>query len=80
VESGVQAEVAGLSEDRPGLAQVAFALARILDNPRAVSSHPAAARVLASLLDKLRSASAPNHRGRLRVVRAMSPRDETPTV
>ena len=80
VESGVQAEIAGLSEARPGLAQAALAMARILDNQRAVSSQPAAAKVLTSLLDKLRSASAPNHRGRLRVVRAMSPRDETPTV
>jgi hypothetical protein len=34
----------------------AGAMARILDNPRAVSSQPAAAKVLAALLDKLRSA------------------------
>jgi hypothetical protein len=44
--------------DRPGVAQTALALARILDNPRAVSSQPPAAKVLAALLDKLRSASA----------------------
>jgi hypothetical protein len=73
----VEAELAGL-EARPGLAQVALAMARLLDNPRAVSSQPAAAKVLTSLLDKLRSASAPNHRGRLRVVRAMSPRRRDP--
>jgi hypothetical protein len=34
VESGSRAEIAGLDEDRPGLAQVALALARIMDNPR----------------------------------------------
>jgi hypothetical protein len=33
-------------------------MARVLDNPRAVSSQPAAAKVLAVLLDKLRSACA----------------------
>jgi hypothetical protein len=33
-----------------------LALSRILDNPRAVSQHPAAAKVLAALLEKLRSA------------------------
>jgi hypothetical protein len=44
--SGVQAEIAG------------GALARILDNPKAVSTQPAAAKVLAALLEKLRSAAA----------------------
>ena len=55
--------------DRPGMAQIALALARILDNPKAVGSQPAAANVLAVLLDKLRSASAGGRRGRLAVVR-----------
>jgi hypothetical protein len=58
VETGVEAEIAGLAEARPGLAQAALALARIMDNPRPVSRQPAAAKVLASLLDKLRSALA----------------------
>jgi hypothetical protein len=44
--------------------QVALALARILDNPKAVNQQPAAAKVLASLLEKLRSASARGRRGR----------------
>jgi hypothetical protein len=35
VKFGVEAEIAGLAEARPGLAQVALALARILDNPKA---------------------------------------------
>jgi hypothetical protein len=43
-----------------------------LDNPKAVSSQPPAARVLTSLLDKLRSASAQGRRGRLAVVRTMT--------
>jgi hypothetical protein len=33
-------------------------MARLLDNPKAVNQQPAAAKVLAGLLDKLRSASA----------------------
>jgi hypothetical protein len=37
---------------------VASALARILVNPKAVSTQPAAAKVLAALLEKLRSAAA----------------------
>jgi hypothetical protein len=71
VESGVEAEIAGLADARPGLAQVALAMARVLDNPRAVSSQPAAAKVLASLLDKLRSASA-HGGGGLALVRTMT--------
>jgi hypothetical protein len=60
-----------VTDARPGLAQAALAMARVLDNPRAVSSQPAAAKVLAALLDKLRSASARGSRG-LAVVRTMS--------
>jgi hypothetical protein len=45
--------------------------------PSAESRQPAA-RVLAALLDKLRSASAHGHRGRLTVVRALSTGDSTP--
>jgi len=44
VEAGVEAEIAELADARPGLAAAALALARILDNPRAVSSQPAAPR------------------------------------
>jgi Protein of unknown function (DUF4236) len=68
----VRAELAGLTEARPGLAQAALAIARLLDNPRAVNQQPAAAKVLVSLLDRLRSASAHGHRGRLAVVRTMT--------
>jgi hypothetical protein len=69
---GVEAEIVELADARPGLAQAALAMARILDNPSAVSSQPAAAKVLAGLLDKLRSASARGRRGGLALVRTMT--------
>jgi hypothetical protein len=73
VESGVQAEISGLAaEARPGLAQAALAVARVLDNPRAVNQHAAAAKVLSALLDKLHAASAHGRRERLAMVRAMA--------
>jgi hypothetical protein len=69
---GVEAEIADLAEVHPGLAQIALALARTMDNPRAVSSHAPAAKVLVALLDKLRSASALRRRGGLSLVRTMT--------
>ena len=51
---------------------MAPALARILDNPKAINQQPAAAKVLAALLEKLRSASARGRRGGLAVVREMT--------
>jgi hypothetical protein len=60
------------AEARPGLTQTALALARILDDPRATSQKPAAARVLTTLLEKLRSASARGRRGGLTLVRTMT--------
>jgi hypothetical protein len=50
-------------------------VARVLDNPRAISSHASAAKVLATLLDKLRAASARGRRGGLAVVRTMTEKD-----
>src|ERR1700744_6247925 len=48
VESAVRDEIGGLAaEARPGLAQVALCLARLMDNPRAINQQPAAAKVLA---------------------------------
>ena len=55
----------------PGLAAVALALARVLDNPKAVSTQPAAARVLITTLDRLHS-SLTQPRGRLAAVRALT--------
>src|ERR1700761_6905224 len=72
VEAAVNDEIGGLAADaRPGLAQTALALARIMDNPKAVNQQPAAAKVLAALLEKLHSASARGRRGSLSVVRSM---------
>ncbi|MCV7399779.1 hypothetical protein H7K24_06395 [Mycobacterium fragae] len=66
------AEIDGLaSQARPGLTQAALAMARILDNPRVVNQQPAAAKVLASLLEKLRSAAVQGRRGGLSLVRTM---------
>jgi hypothetical protein len=47
-------------------------MVRVLDNPRAVWSHPPAAKVLTAVLDKLSSTSAQNRRGRLAVVRKLT--------
>ena len=55
-------------QERPGLAQTA--LARILDNPRAVSSQPAAARQLVAILSMLSRRS--HRRAKLGVVKSMT--------
>jgi hypothetical protein len=53
-ERGVQAEISGPgAQARPGLAQSALALARVMDSPKAVNQHAAAAKALATLLEKL---------------------------
>jgi hypothetical protein len=71
VEIGVSEEIDGLAaQARPGLAQAALAMARILDNPKS-ANQPAAAKVLISMLEKLRSASPAGRRG-LAVVRDMT--------
>ncbi len=72
VEVGVQAEIGSLAtETRPGLAAVALSLAQLMDDPKARNQQAAAATVLASLLDKLRSASA-DGRGQLALVKSMT--------
>jgi hypothetical protein len=43
-----------------------------MDNPKAINQQPAAAKVLAAMLEKLRSVSARGHRGHLAVVRTMT--------
>ena len=57
-------------QERPGLAQTALTLARILDNPRAVSSQPAAARQLVAILSMLSRRS--HRRAKLEVVKSMT--------
>jgi hypothetical protein len=73
VEIGVSEEIDGLAaQARPGLAAAALCLARLLDNPKAISQQPAAAKVLISMLEKLRAASARGRRGNLSVVKSMT--------
>jgi hypothetical protein len=73
VEAGVQAEIEGLQQtsERPGVAQMALALARILDDPKAKSQQPAAAANLANLLDRLHK-GADAKKSRLAAVRQMT--------
>jgi hypothetical protein len=72
VELGVLKEIGLAVEQRPGLAASAVALARLLDNPRTASQHPAAAKTLASLLDTLGKAGGTRRRSHLAVVREMT--------
>lgn len=69
VQSGVKAEIAEVAESRPGLAAAALALARILDNPKAVSSQPAAARQLVAILGTLSKRT--QRRGKLAAVKSI---------
>jgi hypothetical protein len=68
----LQSEPEGLTDECPGLAQVALALARLLDNPKAVSSQPAAAKVLTALLGQAMCSVDGDSRRRLAVVRTMT--------
>lgn len=72
VESGVLTEIDGLSTaaDRPGLVEVAIALARVLDSPLAIAQHPSAAHRLSETLDKIRK-GADSRAGKLASVRQM---------
>lgn len=73
VEAGVLSEIEGLEQalERPGLKETALALARIMDNPKAVNQQAAAAAKLTELLDKLRK-GADSRRSKLASVRAMT--------
>lgn len=71
VESAVSLEIEQLvAHPRPGLEAAALALARVLDNPKATSTKPAAAAKLAHLLDTLRKSSV--SRPKLASVRRMT--------
>ena len=71
VESAVRSEIEALSAPRPGLVATAIALARVLDDPRATSTKPAAAGKLADMLETLRKAGDPK-KSRLASVRSMT--------
>lgn len=71
VEAAVQAEIDALGSDRGGLKATAVALAKILDNPKAVSTQPAAAAKLADMLETLRK-SADVKKSKLASIRSMT--------
>ena len=71
VEAAVRVEISELHNPDLGLAAVAVALAKILDNPKAISSQPPAARQLIKALDRLHATSS-RRRGNLSVVRSMT--------
>lgn len=73
VESGVLAEIGGLSTaaSRQGLVEIAVALARVLDSPLAIAQHPSAAHRLSETLDKIRKGS-DSRQGKLAAVRSMT--------
>lgn len=73
VESAVIAEIGGLStaQNRPGLVEVARALAKVLDSPLAIAQHASAGHRLSETLDKLRK-GADGKAGKLAAVRSMT--------
>lgn len=67
-----QAEIDALGgEVRPGLAAAAISLAEVLDDPRALSTRPAAAAKLADLLEQMRKSSS-GRKSKLAAVRSMT--------
>lgn len=73
VEHAVSLEIEALgAHSRPGLVAVALALARVLDNPKAVSTMPAAAAKLVYILEVLRR-GAVGGKPKLVAVRRMTP-------
>jgi hypothetical protein len=73
VEATAQQEIGSLAQvqTRPGLVAIALAMARILDNPRARSAQPAAAKVLVAVLDALHKGST-QRRCNLALVKSMT--------
>jgi hypothetical protein len=72
VEKAVQAELGELAVSRPSLAAIALAMARVLDNPRAKSTQPPAAKVLTAVMDTLHKGSAQARRGNLSLVKSLT--------
>ncbi len=70
VEAGIQAEIEALGSHRPGLAAAELARARIMDNPTATSSQPAAARQLVAILGMLSKCA--QRRGKLAAVKSVT--------
>lgn len=77
VEAAIRAQLGALStvEARAGEAEMAYALAKLLDNPKALPQHSAAAHRLSELIDKLRK-GADKKTGKLAAVRKMTRPDQ----
>lgn len=75
VAEGVRAELAaiGSTEASPGLVAAAFAMARILDDPKAAPQQPAAAGKLLEILEQIR-ARTPRVGGKLAAMRLAAQR------
>ena len=73
VEAGVMTQLAKLSttEDRPGLVEIALAMARVLDNPLAIAQHGSTGKALAEIMDKI-GKGADARRSKLASVRQMT--------
>lgn len=71
VQDGVRAELAALAATvtHPGLVAAAMSMTRVLDDPQSAPHHPAAARSLDGLLQRLHEASKGNHGGKLLAMR-----------
>lgn len=69
--AAVLAEIKDLSDPRPGLVAIALEMARVLDDPKAITSKAPAAGRLADVLDRL-SKGADKRRSRLAEVRKMT--------
>jgi len=80
VETAVESQLAGLpsAQERPGLAAIAIALARVLDDPSAVPHFAAAAHRLTEVLTTLTKSS--TRRTRLSAVRNMTQRGTDATL
>jgi len=65
VEAAIGQEIEGLplAATRPAIVETAVSLAKILDNPRAMSQQAAAAGKLADILDRLHKGVAPRRGG-----------------
>jgi hypothetical protein len=68
-------ELIGAHERRPGLSAACVTLGALLDNDRARSQHPSAARALQRGLDELHQ-GADTRQGRLAVIQKMSDRPD----
>lgn len=77
VEAAIRAQLGALStvETRAGEAEMAYNLARLLDNPKALPQHSAATHRLSELVDKLRK-GADKKTGKLASVRKMTRPDQ----